>query len=102
MTAILTVVTEEVEILLDIYEHREGKNLLSADRLKSQLIDDVMDRIQSDRSMQVYLSSYSSRLKFPHRSLELRLKIENYARLGLESLLQTSAAGRSSGRTLLA
>ena len=102
MTEILTVVTEEVEIILDIYKKTEGKKSLRGNQLKPQLIDYVMGQIQTDRSMQVYLSERSSQLKFPSRSLELRLKIEGYARSGLESLLQTPARQHSSGRTLLA
>ena len=102
MTEILTVVTEEVEIILDIYKKTEGKKSLRGNQLKPQLIDYVMGQIQTDRSMQVYLSERSSQLKFPSRSLELRLKIEGYARSGLESLLQTPARRHSSGRTLLA
>ncbi|MBE9039826.1 hypothetical protein IQ235_03340 [Oscillatoriales cyanobacterium LEGE 11467] len=89
MTAILTVVTEEVEHILNIYYEADERETLRANQLRARLIDYVMNRIQVDLSMRVYLSPRSAKLRFPYRSLELRLKVENYARAGFRHLVRT-------------
>ncbi|MDY6937585.1 MAG: hypothetical protein SWY16_07950 [Cyanobacteriota bacterium] len=102
MPGILTVVTEEVETILDIY--KETSDTGGLNRLKPKLIDYVMTKIQTDRSMRQYLHQPRTCAKFPNRSLELRLKVENYARSGFQQLLHRAVDGspRTSGRTLLA
>jgi hypothetical protein len=83
----LVVVNEEIESALDLYPDELYKQAFANPELRQKLIDYVMTGIQGIYPYLEHRQGLPTKTKFPYRSLELRLHIENYVHWGIEQLL---------------
>ncbi|MGK7874909.1 MAG: hypothetical protein AB4426_16900 [Xenococcaceae cyanobacterium] len=87
----LLVVMEEIENVLEIYSNHPDWEVFASPQFRQKLINYVINRIQ-----RAYPASEAqpNRLflpKLPYRSLELRLRLENYIYEGINYILQTNS-----------
>lgn len=83
----LVVVNEEIENALELYPDEPCKKAFANPELRQKLVNYVMSGIQGIYPILVNKPSFPAKNKFPYRSLELRLHIENYVHWGIEYLL---------------
>jgi hypothetical protein len=88
----IVVINEEIENALDLYPDQPYKQAFAHPELRQKLINYVMGGIQGLYPVLVNQQNLSTKMKFPYRSLELRLHIENYVHWGIEYLLAANSA----------
>jgi hypothetical protein len=81
------VVNEEIESALELYPEEPYKKAFANPELRQKLVYYVLSGIQGIYPVLVNKPSLPVKTKFPYRSLELRLHIENYVHWGIEYLL---------------
>ncbi|MEW6495264.1 MAG: hypothetical protein AB1589_22525 [Cyanobacteriota bacterium] len=87
----LVVVNEEIDNALDLYPDEPYKQAFANPELRQKLVDYVMSGIRGLYPVLENKSSLPVKIKFPYRSLELRLHIENYVHWGIEYLLEVKS-----------
>ncbi len=86
----LMVVNEEIENALDLYPDEPYKQAFANPELRQKLVHYVLSGIQTIHPVQAKMHTVPVKTKFPYRSLELRLHIENYVHWGIEYLLEAN------------
>jgi hypothetical protein len=87
----MEIVNEEIEQALELYPDEPYKKAFASPELRQKLISYVMNKIQEAYSCVEKTPNRPQKLKFPYRSLELRLHIENYVHRGIDRILQVNS-----------
>jgi hypothetical protein len=87
----MEIVNEEIEQALELYPDEPYKKAFASPELRQRLISYVMNKIQEAYSCVEKTPNRPEKLKFPYRSLELRLCIENYVHRGIDRILQVNS-----------
>ncbi|HBB34090.1 MAG TPA: hypothetical protein DDZ80_08030 [Cyanobacteria bacterium UBA8803] len=86
----LQLVNEEIDNALELYPDDACKKVFALPELRQKLVDYVMGGIP-DAYLSGNVSNRPIKTKFPYRSLELRLRVEEYVHWGIEYILKTHA-----------
>jgi hypothetical protein len=84
-------IDEEIENALELYSDEFYKRILAIREFRHQLIVYVLERVESASVDLKGKQHLLSKTKFPYRSLELRLRIEQYIMEGIEQILQINS-----------
>lgn len=87
----IVVINEEITNALELYPDEPYKQAFANPELRQKLVDYVMSGIQGLYPVFANQQGWPVKTKFPYRSLELRLHIENYVHWGIEHLLATNS-----------
>lgn len=82
-------INEEINQVLEIYPEDPYKRVFTIPELRQKLIDYVMKGIQGNYPSDQNRQPLDLKSKLPYRSLELRLRIENYIHWGVEYIFQS-------------
>jgi hypothetical protein len=87
----MEIVNEEIKQALELYPDEPYKKVFASPELRQKLISYVMNKIQEAYSDLENTPNRQAQPKFPYRSLELRLRIENYVHRGIERISQVNS-----------
>ncbi|AFZ17746.1 hypothetical protein [Allocoleopsis franciscana] len=87
----ILVINEEIANALDLYPDDPYKQAFANPELRQKLVNYVMSGIQGLYPVLAHQQGWPVKTKFPYRSLELRLHIENYVHWGIEHLLAANS-----------
>jgi hypothetical protein len=86
----LPIVTDEIEVTLDTYPEDPYQKAFAIPELREKLIAYVLSTIPSSYTVVEDAQPGIAYPKFPYRSLELRLHIENQIHNGIKYILQSN------------
>jgi hypothetical protein len=87
----LALINEEIDNALELYPDEPYKKVFAIPELRQKLIDYVTKGIQEVYPVIQTTQNLPVKTKFPYRSLELRLHIENYVHWGIEYILEVNS-----------
>ncbi len=87
----LALINEEIDNALELYPDEPYKKVFAIPELRQKLIDYVTKGIQEVYPVIKTTQNLPVKTKFPYRSLELRLHIENYVHWGIEYILEVNS-----------
>jgi hypothetical protein len=92
---VLQVVIEEIQNILDIYADSIYSTTLATAEVRQKLRIFVLNKLPETYTALDDDKNRSSQCKFPAKSLELRLQIENYIHQGIKLIILEKSNGAS-------
>lgn len=87
----LLVVNEEIDNALELYPDNPYKMAFANPELRQKLVNYVASGLRAIYPALGNKHSLPVKTRFPYRSLELRLHVENYVHWGIEHLLEINS-----------
>jgi hypothetical protein len=86
----LELVNEEIDNALELYPEEPYHEIFAIPELRQKLINYVMSGLQGLFSVTEDKQNRLTKSRLPYRSIELRLRVENYVHWGIEYILETN------------